>query len=242
MSSREPIDFYYLVFDDEDEEENQNKLLVKAAGLRCHVIFVNPQKFYNPENDTFDFDGFKNEIKSKTYGHPINFIATDWNMLHKTKNFPEVNGLEVIEFLVKIDEKKYRKCQYLIYSGKPLEASRILVSKLKEEICVEEIKEPIYSLQVLSLIMELKIKFCARAARFNEINTLIKGEKTISLVVQNVLANFSHTYLINTGNDAYDGKTIEYFVNELSQDNDQGLKFVRELIELSIANYTEINE
>jgi len=240
MSSNDPIQLNYLVFDDEDEEKNQNGLQVKIPGFTCNLIFVNPTDFLIAEDNTFDIDGFKKEIVSKTKGYYISLIATDWNMLPQTTNHPELNGLEIVETLLKINEK-YRKCPFLIYSGKPQEASNVLISKLKTEVCTDEVKEPIYSLELLSLLLELKIKFCARNSRFEEIMTLMKGEKTISQIVLNLLANFDSNLLVNTGNHNYDGKTIGSLVEMLSQDNDRGLKFIREFIELSIANYTEIN-
>lgn len=241
MSSSDPIQLNYLVFDDEEEERNQNNLNVKIPGFICNLLFVNPTDFFAASENKFDIDGFKKEIENKTKGYYISLIATDWNMLQKTDNHPELNGLEIIEILLKINEK-YRKCPFLIYSGKPQEASNVLISKLKGEICTDVVREPIYSLQLLSLLLELRVKFCARHSRFDEIKTLIKGEKSISLIVLALLANFDSNLLVNTGNEYYDGRKIGDLIDMLSQDNDQGFKFVREFIELSIANYTEINE
>ena len=47
--------------------------------------------------------------------------------------------------------------------------------------------------------------------------------------------------IVNTGNGAFDGKKIGSLVDLISQNNDLGLKFIREFMELSIANYTKIN-
>ncbi|MGQ3013460.1 MAG: hypothetical protein ACT6QS_07125 [Flavobacteriales bacterium] len=241
MSSSDPIQLNYLVFDDEEEEKNQNNLNVKVSGFTCNLIFVNPTDFFIAEDNQFDAEGLKAEIVAKTQGFHISLVATDWNMLPATANHAELNGLEIIETLLRINDK-YRKCPFLIYSGKPQEASNVMIEKLRAEICSGEVKEPIYALQLLSLLLELKIKFCARGSRFAEINTLIKGEKSISLIVLNLLANVDRNLLINTGNEYYDGKRIGDLIDMLSKDNDQGFKFVREFIELSIANYTEINE
>lgn len=239
MSSSNSIQLNYLVFDDENEEKAQNLLRVKIPGVICNVIFINPLEFYNPEDDTFNAAAFEQQINEETKGYYISLVATDWNMLHETKNYKEVNGLQIIELLLTINEK-YRKCPFLIYSGKPNEASNVLISKIKAELS-DNPKEPIYSLQLLSLLLELRLKFCVRGTRFDEIVALIKGEKTISTIVLNSLTKFDSNLVINTGNDQFDGRTVESLISLISGNDDKGLKFIREFIELSIANYTKLN-
>lgn len=240
MSSRDPIQYNYLVFDDEDEEANQNTKQVRVDGFSCNLAFVNPTHFFNPHDNSFNEEAFLNDIVEKTRGHYIRLIATDWNMLRQSTNYPEVNGLQIIEALVKVDQK-YRKCPFIIYSGQPRDASEALLKKLQQEIGDGKGKE-LNTLQLLSLLMELRIKFCSRNVRFDEIKTMIKGEKSISLIVLNSLAKFENNLIVNTGNSYYDGKTIGQLIEMITPDNDQGLKFIREIIELAIANYTEINE
>lgn len=240
MSSSSPITLNYLVFDDENDEANQNALNVKIPGFTCNYIFINPIDFYIVGNDTFDIEAFKNKIIEETKGYQISLVATDWNMLHQTTNHNEINGLEVIEILLAINEK-YRKCQFLIYSGKATEASQVLIEKIKNEIAQNDSNQTISSLELLSLLLEIRIKFCPRNSRFGEISTLIKNEKTISLMVLNALVNFDDNLIINTGNPDYDGRTIKSLIELITQNNDLGLKFIREFIELSISNYTELN-
>lgn len=239
MSSYNPIQLNYIVFDDENEELNQNAIHVKIQGFDCNLVFINPNDFYIVENDEFDIEGFKNKITELTKGLSISLIATDWNMLAKTTNYNEINGLEVVEIMLGLNAK-YRKVPFLIYSGKPNEASQVLIQKIQTEINNGK-NEPIYSLDLLSLLLELRIKFCARNSRFDEITTLAKGEKTISQIVLNSLAKFDANQIINTGNETFDGRTIGSLVDLISENNDLGLKFVREFIELSIANYSELN-
>lgn len=239
MSSGNPIQLNYLVFDDEDEEQNQNALKVKIPGFECNLIFFNPNHYYNADNNTFDITAFKEKIFNDTKGQHIDLIATDWNMLQATENHDEINGLAIIDILLELNTK-YRKCTFLIYSGKPQEASNVILSKIRKEVCNKN-QEPINAMEILSLLLELKIKFCARNQRFDEIITLIKGEKTISSIVLNLLASFDDNIVINTGNTFYDGKTIGSLIELISENNDLGLKFIREFMELSIANYSEIN-
>jgi hypothetical protein len=239
MSSFAPIQLNYLVFDDDNEEINQHPLNVKIPGLNCNLIFINPKDFYIVEDDSFDIDSFKNKIAELTKGLPISLIATDWNMIDKTTNYNAINGLEIIEIMLAVNSK-YRKCSFLIYSGKSNEASQILISKIQKEIN-DEANEPIYSLELLSLLLELKIKFSARGTRFDEIKILLKSEKTISQMVLNSLGKFDRNQIINTGNESFDGRTIGSLVDLISENNDLGLKFIREFIELSIANYSELH-
>ncbi|MDR6969647.1 hypothetical protein J2X31_003680 [Flavobacterium arsenatis] len=240
MSSSNKLPLNYLVFDDENEELQQNKINVKVQGIDCNVIFINPFDFYNVDEDIFDIDQFIQKIKAETKGKQINLIASDWNMVPKTSNYSEINALEIIEILVKTNDK-YKKTQYLIYSGKSKDVSHVFVNKIKGEIDINP-DDPINSKQLLSLLLELKLKFSTRAERFNEINTLINSNKTISLIVLNTLSNFDENILLNTGNDYFDGKKIGELLDLISKNNDLGLKFIREFIELSIANYTELNE
>ena len=240
MSSNSQIRLNYLVFDDEDDEKNQNGMKVKIPGLAFNLIFINPNDSYIAENETFNIEGFEQEIIDKTKGQHISLIATDWNMVSESKNYPQVNGFQIIEILIKIKEK-FKKCPYLIYSANPLDASRTLISKIRKEVC-NEISEPINSLEILSMLLELKIIFCSRPTRFAEITKLLKSEKTISSIVLSLLTSFEEGLIINTGNENYDGRKIEVLIDMISKEDDFGLKFIREFIELSIANYTEINE
>lgn len=238
MASNQKIPLNYLVFDDENDELNLNLSQVKVSGMECNVIFFNPNDYFDPDKNEFEIDRFKEDIITRTKGRQIHLVASDWNMLGKSENYPEVNALQIIEILLEIHDK-YKKVNYLIYSGRPNEVSTVLVDKIKEEL--EEKNEPIYSKELLSLLLELKIKFSSRTNRFNEIVAIINSAKTISLMVLNSLSLFENNTLHNTGNEMFDGRKIEDLLNLISQNNDLGLKFIREFIELSIANYSEIN-
>lgn len=239
MASSNKILLNYLVFDDDDEEKQQNLSNVSVPGIECNLIFINPVKFWNQETDEFDIDKFNEELDESLKGNQINLIASDWNMVPKTKNFNEINALEIIKILTNKNDK-FKKVQYLVYSGKPKDVSQVLLTDIKRDLEVTD--EPIYSKEILSLLLEMKIKFTSRSDRFNEINTLIKGSKTISLVVLNTLNQFDSNLVINTGNQYFDGKKIDYLLDLISKENDLGLKFIREIIELSIAHYTKLNE
>lgn len=239
MASSNKILLNYIVFDDEDDELYQNQANVKVLGIECELIFVNPVNYWDQETNEFKIDEFNNKLDEQLKGKQINLIASDWNMIPKTENYNEINALEIIKILANKNDK-FKKIQYLIYSGKPKEVSQVLISEIQKDLSSTE--EPIYSKELLSMLLEMKIKFCARNERFNEINTLINNNKTISLIVLNTLSQFDHNIINNTGNEYFDGKKIGVLLDLISKNNDLGLKFIREIVELSIAHYSKLNE
>lgn len=235
MASTNKIPITYLVFDDENGEFEQNKINVKIDGVECHLIFVNPVNYWNHNTNTFEMDKFKEELDESLKGKYISLIASDWNMVPKTENFQEINALEIIKILVGLNEK-FKKTQYLIYSGKPKDVSQVLLSEIKNEL--DSSDEPIQSKEVLSLFLEMKIKFCSRGERFNEIKTLLKENKTISMIVLDTLNKHDNNIFIQWGHPTFDGKKIS---DLMSENNDMRLKFIRELIELTITHHTNLS-
>lgn len=238
MASSDKIPVNYLVFDDQNEEADQNKIEVSIKGMKCNLIFLNPLEFLDPDTNIYDIESLTQRIKELVLGKEISLIASDWNMVPQSENYGEINALEIIKILVGIHEK-FKKTQYLIYSGKPKDVSSVIFKTLKKEM--EKGDEPIQSKELLSLLLALKIKFSNRNQRFEEINTLIKSGKTISLIVLNALSKFESHMVVETGNEHFDGRSIEELLDLISQGDDKGLKFISEFIDLSIANYTELN-
>jgi hypothetical protein len=239
MATSNKILLNYLVFDDEDDEIKQNESNIKASGFDCNLNFINPVRYWNQDTNEFEIEKFKSKLIDIVKGKQISLIASDWNMVPETENYKEVNALEIIKILVE-SNPKFKKPQYLIYSGKPKEVSQVLIKEIQNDISSND--EPIYSKELLSMLLEMKIKFCSRAERFNEINTLINSSKTISLIFLNSLSQFDTNKLHNTGNDDFDGRQIGELLDLISQNNDLGLKFIREIIELSISHYSRLNE
>lgn len=239
MATSNKIPLNYLVFDDDDEEINQHESNVNVPGFNCNLIFINPVKYWNQDTNEFELSRFNEEIENFLKGKQINLIASDWNMVPKTDNYKEINALEVIKILVSTNPK-FKKIQFLIYSGKPNEVSQVLISEIQTDLISNN--EPIYSKELLSMLLEMKIKFCSRSERFNEINTLVNNNKSISLIVLNAISQFDRNIVHNTGNEYFDGREIGKLLDLISQNNDLGLKFIREIIELSIAHYSKINE
>ena len=238
MTSVVQNEISYLVFDDEDEERNQQHLNVNVSGFLCNLTFLNPKEFYDLETDSFNTTAFTEKIEGDIKGKNIRLVATDWNILQPTGNFQGLNGWNIIDIILNLNEK-YKKRQFLIYSGNATDASKTLVDMIQSEIAQNQGKT-INGLKLLSNLLELRIKFCSRPQRFDEVKSLLKDEKIISTVVLSSLASVGEL-TINTGNNDYDGKTIQNLLELIEHNDERGLKFIKEFIELSIANYTELN-
>lgn len=228
----------YLVFDDDDDALDQYKLKVKIEGYDCNPIYINPANFVDPENGNFKVEEFKIEIIERTNGVNICLILTDWNM-----SLPDIFGWDIIEYCIDAKNKLKDK-QFFIYSSDIQRASKYILEKIKTEVCDKTDAIDDLSLHTfVSNILDLKVKFWKRdGTQFSEIITLLKKEsKTISNVVLNSVQNFDEMLIVNTGNDDFDGKTIGDILNNI-EDNGIGLRFVKEIVELSVSHYTELNE
>lgn len=239
MSSNSKIDVNYLVFDDDNDAQNQYITQVIIPGYTCNLIYINPKDFFLVDDNKFDNENFIKEIIDKTKGLNINLIVTDWNILAPSDGFNGFVGWDVIESVL-VAKDKLKSRSFLIYSGDLKKATEYIIAKIKNDIANED-QELITSKEFISKILELKIKFCRRDEnRFTEITTLLRGSNTISDIVLNSILSFEDNTIINTGNRNYDGKKISELVNNNEVDNN-GLKFIREFIDLSIANYTELS-
>ena len=120
------------------------------------------------------------------------------------------------------------------------EANRLIDSydtgkKIKEGINLDT---PIDSFTNKAL--ELKINFIKRAGNVSEkIKDLLLQRNTISNIVLDSIQSYEKN-TINMGSDYFDKRKISDILN--NDTNPIGIKFIRELIELSIANFTELND
>lgn len=237
MSSGQPISLNYLVFDDDDDAKNQYQSNITIPSCQCNMIFINPVDFFDAESNVFNNDKFIEEICEKTKGVNINLIISDWNILPSNSDgFSGIVGWNVIESAIKAKDK-LKSRTFLIYSADLKKASQYIIDRIKGDIEKDDL---ITSLEFISAILELKLKFCKRDEnRFSEITTLLKASNTISNIVLNSIMSFDKNTVINTGNKHFDGKRILDLVND--QPDINSLKFIREFIELSIANYTDLN-
>ncbi|WP_210150735.1 hypothetical protein [Chryseobacterium scophthalmum] len=233
----EKIPANYLVFDDDDDTLKQYNINVKINGYDCNPIHINPTDHLDPENGNFNVENFKEEIREKIRGKNIALILSDWNM-----SLPNIYGWDIIEMCINAKEKLKDK-QFLIYSSDIKKASKYILEKISNEVCKNQDSIDDLSLNnFVSNILDLKIKFWKRdGTQFDEIITLLKKEsKTISNIVLNSIQSLDEMQVINFGNPAYDGKTInEIFSNP--EENGVGLSFIKELVDLAISHYTKIN-
>jgi hypothetical protein len=239
MSSNRPVTLNYLVFDDDPEAPEQYKKNVTIKGYETELIFINPTDFFNVEKNIFEQEEFIKSIDGLTKGININLIISDWNILPSNDGFSGLVGWDVLECILKAKEK-LKSRTFLIYSADINKASIYILDKITSEITANK-GDAIPSLAFISKLLELRIKFCKRDDnRFGEIVTLLLESNTISNIVLNSILSFDQNVIINTGNSDFDGKKVGDIINSVSPDNG-GLKFIREFIELSIANYTELN-
>ncbi len=242
MASTDKIKVSYLVFDDDDEAENQYIKNIQIPGYVCDPIFINPSDFYDADENEFNEKAFLQAIIEKTAGINVNLIVSDWNIIDKNEGFAGIVGWDIVQCVIRAKDKLKNK-PFLIYSSDIKNASNYILSKIAQEVCIEKEKVDDLSLNnFIANILHLRIKFWKRdGTQFNEIITLIKESNTISNMVLNSVLAFDKNMIINTGNRDFDGKRISDLLNDNEIDL-RGLKFIREIIELSIAHYSKLNE
>lgn len=235
------IELNYLVFDDDADAPNQYLNKIQIDGCQVNPIVINPLDSYNVETNKFEFAKFESEIIDKSRGRNINLIITDWNLISGNEDgFSGIKGWDIIEKVLQTQEK-WKSRTFLIYSSDIKKASKYVIDKIKREI-ENQPDDIIPSLEFISKVIELKIKFCKRDdQRFQEIKTLLNDSNTISNVVLDSVISFDSNLIINTGNSDFDGKKISEILNTNNIDLG-GLKFVKEFIDLSISHYTRLNE
>lgn len=242
MASIDKIPLRYLVFDDDDEAENQYKRSVKIEGYECIPIYINPTDFFDPDNNEFKQEEFIATITEKTAGVNINLIVTDWNIIDENAGYKGLVGWDILEYVINTKDK-LKSRPFFVYSSDIKKASKYILSKISQEVCNGKDKIDDLSLNnFIADILQLKVKFWKRdGTHFNEIITLLRDSNTISNIVLDSILSFDENMVINTGNVNYDGKSISEILN--GDDIDiRGLKFIREFIDLSIAHYSKLNE
>jgi len=228
-----------VVFEDDATQKEILENKIKVAGFNVKILFIDPTEFYDPKEDVFNEEAFLLSINELVKGNYIHLIASDWNLFKGTEKCSTITGIDMVQKMSSIQEK-FRKTQYLLYSGNIDEASKYVLDQIKKEID-ERKSDDINAIQLLSLVLNSRIKFIKRGPHFDEIVQLVSSEKNISSIVLNSLENFNQTTLINTGNDEFDGRQIGHFLTLIQQNDNAGFKFIKEFTDLGIANYTEIN-
>ena len=123
--------------------------------------------------------------------------------------------------------------RFLIYSGNIQDVSKFIANEIKKN------SDNIEMLPILvEKLLNLRIKICSRNSQFEEILSALKDANTISSIVLNTIQSFGEHKMHNMGND-YDGNKIVDILKSEEADI-FGLKFIREIIELAIAKYSDL--
>ncbi len=231
MGHQSKIELYYFVFDDENQQKDLLIQTIKISGCNCNLIFINPKDYINEQTGSFDKETFKSKVIDESQGKEISLIATDWNLINKSDKFNGICGWDIIELVIEAKQKLENK-RFLIYSGNTKYVSKFIAEKIRENDNIEKL--PI----VIEKLLKLRIKICSRNSQFEEILSALKDANTISSIVLNTIQSFGK-HKINTGNKFYDGREIVDILKSEEADI-FGLKFIREIIELAIAKYSDL--
>ena len=230
MGHQSKIDLHYLVFDDEDQQKTLLTQVINISGCNCNLIFINPKDYIDEKTGSFNQEAFKSKVVEESQGKEISLIATDWKLI-KSDKFNGICGWDIIELVIEAKQKLENK-RFLIYSGNIWEVSKFIAEKINENGITERL--PI----VVEKLLKLRIKICSRNSQFDEILYALKDANTISSIVLNTIQSFGK-HKINTGNKFYDGREIVDILKSEEADI-FGLKFIREIIELAIAKYSDL--
>lgn len=232
MGHQSKIDLYYLVFDDENQQKDLLIKEIKMSGCNCNLIFINPKDYINEQTGSFDKETFKSKVIEESQGKEIRLIATDWHIFSEEDNSNKIYGWDIINLVIEAKDKLKDK-KFLIYSGNIQDVSKFIANEIKKN------SDNIEMLPILvEKLLKLRIKICSRKSQFEEILSALKDANTISSIVLNTIQLFGEHKMHNMGND-YDGnKIVDILKSEEADTN--GLRFIREIIELAIAKYTDL--
>ena len=231
MGNQNKIDLHYLVFDDDSTQEDLLNQTISISGCNCNLIFINPKDYIDEKTGSFNQEAFKSKVVEESQGKEISLIATDWKLI-KSDKFNGICGWDIIELVIEAKQKLENK-RFLIYSGNIQDVSKFIAEKIKENGITERL--PI----VVEKLLKLRIKICSRKSQFEEILSALKDANTISSIVLNTIQLFGEHKVHNMGNKFYDGKKIVDILKSEEADI-FGLKFIREIIELAIATYSDL--
>lgn len=233
MGNQRKIDLHYLVFDDENQQKDLLNQTINISGCNCNLIFINPKDYIDEKTGSFDKETFKSKVIEESLGKEISLIATDWHIFSEEDNSNKIYGWDIINLVIEAKDKLKDK-RFLIYSGNIQDVSKFIAN---------EIKKNSHNIEMLAILVEkllnLRIKICSRNSQFEEILSALKDANTISSIVLNTIQSFGEHKVHNMGNKFYDGKKIVDILKSEEADI-FGLRFIREIIELAIAKYTDL--
>ncbi|WP_448824304.1 hypothetical protein [Capnocytophaga gingivalis] len=229
------IPLNYLLFDDDTTAEEKYRQEVTIRGCTCNIIYINPLNFYNAEINKFNKEDFISCIETQTRGKEINLIATDWHIFEDVGSSSTIYGWDIIEYVIEA-KSKFKDKVFLIYSSNMSDVIKYMNEKREEGKNINDFLN-----DFTRKALELKINFTNRNEDVSQkIRDLLSRNNTISNIVLDTIQSYHKNTIINMGDNYFKDRKISDILN--NDTNLMGIKFIRELIELSIANFTELND
>ena len=206
-------------------------VLSKLGFFEVHYKFLDPKDYITKAtNFVFDEDKFVSDIDEFSAGKVLNLVACDYNL------DDQIKGIDIIELIKSKSRKRLNSCSFIIHSSNVSEASARLLDKITNITPGDKDK----IVEVINEIIQTRIKFVSRQQYPLEIVTQLKSIQDIKSILLNSLSKVD--FKIACGNVDFDGLSSEELIDLIDKEDAKGKRFVLELIEISLAHYSNLND
>lgn len=221
-----------LIIDDGNVEQIVQRMTLKLKRKGIHletdVLNVNDEKFkkMHDEGQRIDFAKVKEYIKNEYFSKRYDIVLCDFSY-----GGDPLNGYEVIKWI--INESANQKVRI---------RRSIFVSYSSQE---EKFKAEIFGNHSLKKFIRLGIHdFFDRANLANEIPSLILKQDKILDYKQYLISLFEQQpdFVFKNGFPPFCNKKLKDIAKEVERDNDLGIEFQTEFLELTYAHIIRLNE
>jgi hypothetical protein len=231
MSKKLSLCFVVVDNDPGQDKIIKQQVLTKLGFFDVHYKFLDPKDYITKAtNFIFDEDKFVADIDEFSAGKVLNLVACDFNLDDKIK------GIDIIELIKSKSRKKLNNCGFIIHSSNISEASARFLERItnvapgdKEKV-VEAINE----------IIQTRIKFVSRTQYPAEIVSQLKSIQDIKSILLSSLSKVD--FKIACGNVDFDGLSSQQLIDLIDKEEPKGKRFIHELIEISLAHYSNLND
>jgi len=210
-------------------EKLGKKLHKNGIELRDEFLYLGLEKFKKrDENDKviLDFDKIKKHIEDNYFNERFDIIISDYDF--NDSNLDGYILLKWIKNVGKSHKTRYRKAKYCLYSAQ----TDKLVAKLDTPDKVKKL---------------IKLKLDDFITRDNLVNDLydIINKNDEEFLYSEKLLDFLHKYPNLEFNSIYPkfkGKKLSELIIEIEKDLPNGIEFQKDLVELTVAHFIELNK